>query len=458
MRNRGYGKNQKPNERKKEDISVKKVSCLFFVILISLALVATVGAAPKVKLRYALWDSNQLPAMEASIKEFMKQNPNIEVVIELTEWNDYWTKMTTGVAARTLPDVFWGHLAYFSGLVSKGALLDLTPYIERDRLDLSIYYQSLLENWKYQGKQYGIPKDWDTICIMYNKDAFDQAGVPYPSADWSWNPKNGGEFLQVLQKLTIDEKGRNCTEKGFDKNRVIQYGIGGLAASEMQTGWLNFIWMNGGQGILDQPYGNKFILDDPKSVEAMQFYADLVSKYGVAPTPEMQGTSASGWELFVAGRVATIPVGSWQLSAARDNLTFSWDVVILPKGPAGRFSCFNGLAHNIYARTKHPEEAWKLAKWMDGYESQKIISQYGVVFPAISSLVDVYLEATKEKGPDHIKYFIEATAKIGQWPMHVNWAQIFDIIQREYELAIAGEYSAKEAVELIKDQVGPFLR
>lgn len=458
MRNRGYGKNQKPNERKKEDISVKKVSCLFFVILISLALVATVGAAPKVKLRYALWDSNQLPAMEASIKEFMKQNPNIEVVIELTEWNDYWTKMTTGVAARTLPDVFWGHLAYFSGLVSKGALLDLTPYIERDRLDLSIYYQSLLENWKYQGKQYGIPKDWDTICIMYNKDAFDQAGVPYPSADWSWNPKNGGEFLQVLQKLTIDEKGRNCTEKGFDKNRVIQYGIGGLAASEMQTGWLNFIWMNGGQGILDQPYGNKFILDDPKSVEAMQFYADLVSKYGVAPTPEMQGTSASGWELFVAGRVATIPVGSWQLSAARDNLTFNWDVVLLPKGPAGRFSCFNGLAHNIYARTKHPEEAWKLAKWMDGYESQKIISQYGVVFPAISSLVDVYLEATKEKGPDHIKYFIEATVKTGQWPMHVNWAQIFDIIQREYELAIAGEYSAKEAVELIKDQVGPFLR
>lgn len=437
---------------------MKKVSCLFFVILISLALVATVGAAPKVKLRYALWDSNQLPAMEASIKEFMKQNPNIEVVIELTEWNDYWTKMTTGVAARTLPDVFWGHLAYFSGLVSKGALLDLTPYIERDRLDLSIYYQSLLENWKYQGKQYGIPKDWDTICIMYNKDAFDQAGVPYPSADWSWNPKNGGEFLQVLQKLTIDEKGRNCTEKGFDKNRVIQYGIGGLAASEMQTGWLNFIWMNGGQGILDQPYGNKFILDDPKSVEAMQFYADLVSKYGVAPTPEMQGTSASGWELFVAGRVATIPVGSWQLSAARDNLTFNWDVVLLPKGPAGRFSCFNGLAHNIYARTKHPEEAWKLAKWMDGYESQKIISQYGVVFPAISSLVDVYLEATKEKGPDHIKYFIEATVKTGQWPMHVNWAQIFDIIQREYELAIAGEYSAKEAVELIKDQVGPFLR
>lgn len=437
---------------------MKKVTCIFSVILILLLLMSTAWAAPKVTLRYAMWDTNQLPAMEASIKEFMKRNPNIEVVIELTEWNDYWTKITTGVAARTLPDVFWGHLAYFSGLVSKGALMDLTPYIQRDQLDLSLYYQPLLENWRYQGKQYGIPKDWDTICIMYNKDAFDKAGIPYPSPDWSWNPKDGGEFVQVLQRLTVDANGRNCTEKGFDKNRVVQYGIGGLAASEMQTGWLNFIWMNGGRGVINEPYGNEFVLDDPKAVEAMQFYADLVCKYGVAPAPELQGTSASGWELFVAGRVATIPVGSWQLSAARENLTFNWDVVPLPKGPAGRYSCFNGLAHNVYARTKHPEEAWKLAKWMDGYESQKIISQYGVVFPAISSLIDVYLEATKDKGPDHIKYFIDATENTGQWPMHVNWAQIFDIIQREYDLVFVGQYSAKEAVELIKDQVKPFLR
>lgn len=336
--------------------------------------------------------------------------------------------------------------------------MDLTPYIQRDKLNLEIYYQALLENWKYQGKQYGIPKDWDTICILYNKDAFKKAGIPFPSADWSWNPKNGGEFLQVLQKLTVDENGKNSTEKGFNKNRVVQYGIGGLAAAEMQSGWLNFIWMNGGHGILDQPYGNKFVLDDTKSIEAMQFYADLVYKYGVSPTAESQTTSASGWELFVAGRVATIPVGSWMLAAARANLTFDWDAVLLPKGPTGRYSCFNGLAHNVYARTKHPEEAWKLAKWMDGYESQKIISEFGVVFPAITSLVDYYLKVNAAKGPANIECFIDATAQTGQWPMHVNWAQINDIIQREYELAIAGKYSAKEAVELIKEQVEPFLR
>ncbi|HBK68177.1 MAG TPA: sugar ABC transporter substrate-binding protein, partial [Firmicutes bacterium] len=54
---------------------MKRFTCVFSVVLIILVLISTVWAAPKVTLRYALWDSNQQPAMEASIKEFMKQNP-----------------------------------------------------------------------------------------------------------------------------------------------------------------------------------------------------------------------------------------------------------------------------------------------------------------------------------------------------------------------------------------------
>ncbi|MCL6590919.1 MAG: sugar ABC transporter substrate-binding protein [Firmicutes bacterium] len=432
-----------------------------FVIGLMLILVlvgVTADAAPKVTLRYALWDSNQMPAMEASIKEFMKQNPDIDVKVELVGWNDYWTKITTGVAAGTLPDVFWGHLAYFSGLITKGALMDLTPYIKRDKVDLSIYYPALVDNWKYKGKQYGIPKDWDTICIFYNKELFDKAGVPYPSEDWSWNPKDGGEFLQIAQKLTIDANGKNATEKGFDKNKIVQFGLADLAAANMQTGWINFVWMNGGTGVIDKPYGTKFVLDQPKAVEAIQFWADLVAKYNVSPaTGGQTASSASGWELLKGGKAAMVPQGSWMLSDAR-TFTFKWDVAMLPKGPAGRYSAFNGLAHNIFAKTKYPEQAWKLAKWMDSYESQRIVSEQGVVFPAIPKLMPVYLAATKAKGPEHVKYFVDETAKSGFWPMHVNWGQISDTITRELDLVFSGSQTAKEAVKNIKMQVDPLLK
>ncbi len=434
---------------------MKKNIFLGFFLILALAASGLTQAASQVNLRYMIWDANQAPAMEASIQEFMKRNPNIKVSLEIIEWSDYWTRITTGLAARNLPDVFWGHLAYFSGLITRGGIMDLTPYIERDGIDLSIYYESLVKNWQYEGRQYGIPKDWDTITIFYNKDAFDRAGVPYPSEDWTWNPQDGGEFLQICQRLTIDEAGRNATDKDFDPRRIKQYGIGAIDGHGMQTGWLNFIWMNGGTGILDKPYGNKFVMDEPEAIEALQFWADLVSKYHVAPLPEGDvGTAA--WDLFRAERIAMIPNGSWMLAAARE-LEFRWDVVTLPAGPAGRFSCFNGLAHNMSRWSNHLEEAWQLVKWMDGYESQKIITEFGVVFPAIPDLIPYYMEATKEKGPDNIQAFIEMTANAGLWPMHHNWAQMADVIEREVEMAIMGAYSAREAVRNIKMEIEPFL-
>lgn len=196
-------------------------------------------------------------------------------------------------------------------------------------------------------------------------------------------------------------------------------------------------------------------MDEPEAIEALQFWADLVSKYHVAPLPEGDvGTAA--WDLFRAERIAMIPNGSWMLAAARE-LEFRWDVVTLPAGPAGRFSCFNGLAHNMSRWSNHLEEAWQLVKWMDGYESQKIITEFGVVFPAIPDLIPYYMEATKEKGPDNIQAFIEMTANAGLWPMHHNWAQMADVIEREVEMAVMGAYSAREAVRNIKMEIEPFL-
>ena len=106
---------------------MRKTTSLVLMILMASLLLSTVAGAQKVQLRYMFWDQNQEEAYRASIEEFMRLNPDIEVVMELVEWNDYWTRLTTGMAARNLPDVFWGHAAYFSGFVARGALLELKP-------------------------------------------------------------------------------------------------------------------------------------------------------------------------------------------------------------------------------------------------------------------------------------------------------------------------------------------
>ncbi len=437
---------------------MERISRVLLIVLLGSLLFASPVGAQKVQLRYMLWDQNQEEAYRASIEEFMRQNPDIEVTVELVEWNDYWTKLTTGMAARNLPDVFWGHAAYFSGFVARGALLDLKPYIARDEVDTSIYFQRLLDVWHYDGAQYGLPKDWDTIAIFYNKDLFDTAGVPYPTNGWTWNPQDGGEFLRTLQLLTLDEQGRNALDPDFDHTRIVQYGFGDVAGSNMQAGWLNFVWMNGGTGVIDEPYGSNFVLDEPEAIEALQFWSDLVNKYHVAPPPEATVAGGTAWDLFTAERFALIPAGSWMLTAGRSIESFSWDVVGLPWGPKGRVSAFNGLAHNIYAHTPHKEEAWRLVKWLDGYESQKIVAQYGTVFPAVESLVDVFLESYAGREPENVSVYIELTENTGTWPMHVNWNEIFDTIGRELDLAFGGFTDVKAAIDSIKSQVTHLLQ
>jgi len=405
------------------------------------------ATAKKLTLRYALWDQNQRPAMEASIAEFMKNNPDIDVKVELYPWADYWTKLTTGLATGTAPDVFWGHLAWFPSMVTRGQLLDLQPYIDRDKVDLSPYYPALVEAWKYQGDSYGIPKDWDTIALFINKEMIAKAGLVYP-ADLKWNPIDGGSFLRYIQKLTLDNTGRNALDPNFDPTNIVQYGF--ASENEPQPSWLNFVWENGGTGIINRPWGTKVVIDQPQTIAVLQFLNDLIYKYHVSPKPEARGVWPGPWSLWTGKKVAMVTNGSWMLPSARSQASFPWDVAPLPAGPAGRISVFNGLAHEIPATCKHKEEAWKLCKWMDSPASQKIVSEMGIVFPAVKDLIPTFLKAFAGKKPEHIRVFIDETANTGWWPITEKWPRMWDVMQREFDLLWLGQYkTAEEAVKKV---------
>src|SRR5258707_2701272 len=176
----------------------------------------------KVELRYALWDSNQQPAYQACATEFAKRNPNITISIEQAGWSQYWDGLTTSLVSGTAPDVFTNHIGHYPELLNKGQLLDIQPYVSAEKVDTSIYLvdPNLLVK---DGKRYGLPQDWDTIAIFYNKDAVTKAGITDDEiAKWTWNPKDGGTFEQTVAKLTIDAKGKNGLDSAFDKANVVQ--------------------------------------------------------------------------------------------------------------------------------------------------------------------------------------------------------------------------------------------
>jgi multiple sugar transport system substrate-binding protein len=391
-----------------------------------------------VNLTYALWDQNEQVGYQQSINQFMQAHPNIKVTIEQTPWGQYWQKLGTEFAAGNAPDVFWDHLAYFPQFVQEGQLMDLTPLIKQSNIDMSQYYPQLVNEWTYKGEIYGLPKDWDTITVIYNKNMFQKAGLPAPT-NMTWNPTDGGTFLQIAQKLTIDQNGKHPTDPGFDPKHVVQYGY--MSQDNAQEGYWNFIAENGGT-FLDKQFGQNFEFNQPQAVQALQFLVDLANKYHVAPPTTV---TSSYSQFFEQGKVAMVTLGSWELSALAQQTSFPWGVVELPAGPQGIQSVFNGLTDAIYVKTPHPKEAWELEQWLGSAQSEHIMGSGGYVWPGIKSEDQSFIDYWKQKGIDVTAFLTEAQGTTVTFPITFGYNEASVKITTLFDQMFLGQLTVPQA-------------
>jgi multiple sugar transport system substrate-binding protein len=385
-----------------------------FRILLFVSLsAAAISAHAATEINYWLWDVLQLPAYQAAAAAFEKANPDIKVKITQTSWGDYWTTLSTGFVSGTAPDVFTDHLSRYPEFVENDLLVDITPLIKRDKVPTDVYLGGLYELWGKGGKQYGLPKDWDTIALIYNKAMLEKAGVdPKELNDLTWNPKDGGSFGQLIAKLSIDEAGNNGLSPNFNPKKVKQYGllIDGAPDGFGQVEWSHFA-VSDGFKFHDGPWAKGFHYDDPKLAETLQWIADTMKKGFIVPAKDARQLGANSF--FAAGKGAMALTGSWMINWYVDNAKFDKGFAPLPKGPDGRKSMFNGLADSIWVGSKHKEEAWKWVKFLGSEEGQTIIAGYGVVFPAVHSAAEKAEQVMSKKGLDVSPFLQEATAPNG---------------------------------------------
>ena len=409
-----------------------------------------------VMIRYALWDANQQPAYQACADAFTKQNPNITVKIEQLGWDDYWSNLQTGMVGGTAPDVFTNHLAKYPEFASKNQLVDIQPLVERDKVDVTQYLGQLADLWTREGKRYGLPKDWDTIAIVYNEDMLKAAGVdPASLTDLTWNPQDGDTFQELIARLTLDSNGKNGLDPAFDKTKVVQYGFipDGAGGAYGQTQWSSYAVSNGFK-FQDAPWSTKLYYDDPKLAEAVQWYADLHLVHGFAP-PLTDITSLGAATLFTSGKGALTQNGSWMIGQFVKDAKFKVGFAPLPKGPQGRKSMFNGLADSIWVGSKNQEAAWQWVKFAASPTCANIVGSHGVVFPAIQSGVDAALAAYKEKGLDVTAFTDEASDPnvTFLFPIHDHASEISTIMTPVMDSIMLGEKKAADALREASQQI-----
>ena len=326
-----------------------------------------------VELSVSIWDANQEPGIKEILADFTEET-GIKTKLSVVKWEEYWTMLEAGAQGGSLPDVFWMHSNESERYMSNDMLLDLTDKIaESDKIDPENYPEDIWGLYTYDDKYFAVPKDVDTIALWYNKAMFDEAGLAYPTADWTWD-----DVTEAAKKLTKEDGS--------------QYGLA-LRNDNNQAGYYNLIYDNGGYIISDDK--TKSGWDDPKTIEAMEMLEGWI-KDGVMPPLEVMAENGED-VLFQSGKVAMVPQGSWMVAAYRDNeyTAENCDLVELPKSATTgrRVSLYNGLGWAAAANGEHTEEAWKLIEYLGSEEAQKKQAELGVTMSAYNGTSDAWAKS-----------------------------------------------------------------
>ena len=329
---------------------------------------APTSPATEVTLTYGVWSQEE--TMQALIDAFEASNPGIKVELQVNPWMEFWTKLQVGAQGGTAPDAFWMLGDRFQVYASNDQLLPLGDAIKDAGVDLGVYPAALVDLFTLDGNLYGLPKDFDTIGLWYNKELFDKAGVAYPTDQWTWT-----EVSSAAKQLTNADAG--------------VYGI--AAPLNRQEGFYNTVAQAGGHIIKDGKSG----YDDPKTQQGIAFWTELQAA-GVSPTLE-QFADTEAVAQFENGAVAMYYGGSFYAQRFYDNaeLRAKVDVTVLPQG-AQRATVINGIQNVGYAGTKHPEELKKFLLFLGSKQAAEIQAATGAVIPAYEGTQQAWVDAMPE--------------------------------------------------------------
>ena len=349
------------------------------------------------------------------VAAFEAEYPNIKIEVETIGYDDYFTQMQTRVAGGTAPDCYELNIENFAAYANKGLLAEITG------VDVSGLNDTALNAFNVDGKQYGLPESFSNVVLIYNKGLFDQAGVDYPTDDWTQaDLQNAAEKIRALgddiygiwQPITYNE---------FFKV-VAQYG--GALLNEDKTA---------------------FTINSPENLEAAQTLIDRVLVSNVQPNAVQQG-GMGDWDMFMSGRLGMIPTGIWAFQTFTDGCDFAWDIAVEP-GSTQKATHFFSNCVVMNPETEHPQEVATWLAWLaSSTASADIRLEADWDLPALKDLdaLSSYLEITP---PDNREAVFESLNYLVLPPVIEDYALMSDIITQKLAAAADGTITAQEALD-----------
>ncbi|QGN33276.1 sugar ABC transporter substrate-binding protein [Microlunatus sp. Gsoil 973] len=365
------------------------------------------GAA-KTTIGFRLWDDQVAKAYETSFAEFTKQNPDITVKINLVPWQNYWDQLPVDVGSGTIDDLFWTNSLNYQQYADAGKISDVGTLL--GAVD-DAWQKSVVQQYTYQDKLWGVPQIADANGIFYNKSILSDSNPRLLSGigKLRWRPGGGSgdTLLPALRQLTVDSNGKTAADPGFDPKKIKTYGYN--AAYDLQAIYFPFIGSNGGRWQADG--SNKFVFgSDPKTVEAFSYIVDLINKHHVAPSAaDTNDNGDFSRDQFLQGHMAIFQSGTYNLANVADGAKFDWAIARNPAGAAGSFGVASGVIVAASAATKSADAVKKLLTWLGSADGNKFIGESGSALPAVTTAQSSWVDFWKAKNVD-VQPFVDAAA------------------------------------------------
>lgn len=384
---------------------------------------------PKVEITYAFHDPAEYRT--EMVKVFSELFPNITIELQQIPGGEFRTKVYTMATAGTMPDVVrvWEPMVLDFGRA--GQVIDLQPRIDAEPdFNPEDFIASLYDFPLIGGKRYGIPDGWNGHVAFYNKDLFDEAGVSYPTADWTWD-----DYVSIARQISKPDQQ-----------------IWG--SDTIPIGWLHysykFIWQNGGQ-VYNEDY-TECLLDSPEAIEGLQYWADLLQEAEIMPSP----AQAEGMgDLFQTGRVAMQRMGTWVIGPLAEG-DFTWDILPEPKRKVRR-TLVHTAFNVIPTTTTDKDAAWK---WLNF-----VVSPEGMYLYTRENATPAPRRSVNERRPwvrEGIDANWDVVPEAGEYgivvPAPPNVGEVEKLQLDAFQAVYLGKQSAEEALTEIAPKVTEALR
>lgn len=368
------------------------------------------------------WKGDSTSEAEARKTMFDGFTEETGIKVEEKVYNDYETQLMTDLVGGTAPDVFYVDVSNIPSLASQGVLESLDDYVKESNLDTSLYYEPLINGFKYtDDKLYGLPKDYSTLGFYYNEKLLKEAGMTVSDIPQKYEDLEA--FLTKIKKA-LPEK----TPMVFSA----------LLARQMYI-----MESQGGDMVTDEGLAN---LNDPNVIKSLNILIDLYEKE-LIKTPADLG---DGWAGDTFGREQAVisDEGAWMVSHLKTNFPdLKYGTTELPELNGEKRNMVFTVSYSMNKGSNKKDEAWKFIEYTTRDEVMQAYAETASVLPAKSSVA----EAMKISEDPIMGPFAEAANYATPWQDGENLALITSYYENMIVSALKGEMTLEEAMTKATD-------